>query len=385
MDKDKSKRFILPCLLISSFSSFSPIMVVSVLLVEISQSFDIPLGYGGQIRLVTNMIAFMGSIIIAELSSRTRHKTILLLGLLGITVSAIGSSLSPNFGILLLFSALSGIGMASVISMTNAMVADYYPEERRSKILGYLGVGGGLGFLAGGIIVSYLSVLGGWRLAYLGFTGVVSGLSLLINLIFLPPTKNIIHQDAFFHGIRTVLKNKSALGTLSGNFLASVAIQGLYFYSYSFLKNSFHTSTEYTGIIYAITAFFFMIGSYLSGFLVQRIGARTSTIFGILTFSIVTVLYHFTPTLSLTIALIFIGNFFEGIRYSSLNILSLRQVPDFSGSMMSLTNAAANLGYSIGAGIGGLLLLFYGWRAMGIFYGCIGILSIIMIIDLVKS
>jgi predicted MFS family arabinose efflux permease len=331
------------------------------------------------------MIAFMGSIIIAELSSRTRHKTILLLGLLGITVSAIGSSLSPNFGILLLFSALSGIGMASVISMTNAMVADYYPEERRSKILGYLGVGGGLGFLAGGIIVSYLSVLGGWRLAYLGFTGVVSGLSLLINLIFLPPTKNIIHQDAFFHGIRTVLKNRSALGTLSGNLLASVAIQGLYFYSYSFLKNIFHTSTEYTGIIYAITAFFFMIGSYLSGFLVQRIGARTSTIFGILTFSIVTVLYHFTPTLSLTIALIFIGNFFEGIRYSSLNILSLQQVPDFSGSMMSLTNAAANLGYSLGAGAGGFLLLFYGWRAMGIFYGFIGILAIFLIINLVKS
>jgi len=46
--------------------------------------------------------------------------------------------------------------------------------------------------------------------------------------------------------------------------------------------------------------------------------------------------------------------------------------------MMSLNTAALNIGSSLGAFIGGMMLLWYSWNMLGIVLGVIGILAAIV-------
>jgi len=53
--------------------------------------------------------------------------------------------------------------------------------------------------------------------------------------------------------------------------------------------------------------------------------------------------------------------------------LNLEQVPRFRGTMMSLTSATGSTGAALGAGLGELIILQYGYEALGISPGLIGI------------
>ena len=61
------------------------------------------------------------------------------------------------------------------------------------------------------------------------------------------------------------------------------------------------------------------------------------------------------------------------MRYTSSSSLSLEQVPNYRGTMRSMSAAASNLGSAIGTGFSGLILLSFGYGGLG----PLGILSII--------
>ncbi len=69
------------------------------------------------------------------------------------------------------------------------------------------------------------------------------------------------------------------------------------------------------------------------------------------------------PTLSIATAAIFVGNLLDAFRYNAHNTLSLQQTKA-KGSMMSLHNAASNLGYTIGSALG-VILLVTNWQTLG--------------------
>ena len=49
--------------------------------------------------------------------------------------------------------------------------------------------------------------------------------------------------------------------------------------------------------------------------------------------------------------------------------LTLEQIPDFRGTMMSLNAAAGFMGGAIGAGVGGLVLLWWNYAGVGLVLG----------------
>ena len=60
--ENKTNSLIMPSLLIVTLSTYQPSIVAAVLLTEISNDLNIPIGIGGQLRTAVSVVAFLGSI-----------------------------------------------------------------------------------------------------------------------------------------------------------------------------------------------------------------------------------------------------------------------------------------------------------------------------------
>jgi EmrB/QacA subfamily drug resistance transporter len=109
---------------------------------------------------------------------------------LGFVIFTVGSALcgfSPHIYLLIFFRAVQAVGGAIMQATSGAIIADYFPRERRGRAYGYnsLGftVGALLGIVLGGIITSFIS----WQYIFfinipIGVVAVTVGLKYLKDL-----------------------------------------------------------------------------------------------------------------------------------------------------------------------------------------------------------
>src|SRR5512135_1766461 len=115
----------------------------------------------------------------------------------GFVIFTIGSALcgfSTHIYLLIGFRALQAIGGAIMQATSGAIIADYFPRERRGRAYGYnaLGFTAGalLGIVLGGVITSYIN----WQFIFfinipIGIVAVVVGLKYLKDIEKRPKTK----------------------------------------------------------------------------------------------------------------------------------------------------------------------------------------------------
>ena len=60
--ENKTNSLIMPSLLIATLNTYPPSIVAAVLLTEISNDLNIPIGIGGQLRTAVSVVTFLGSI-----------------------------------------------------------------------------------------------------------------------------------------------------------------------------------------------------------------------------------------------------------------------------------------------------------------------------------
>jgi len=373
----KRGRWVLPSLILSIFATYPNSVVSILLLVEIGLSFDQPVGVMAQMRTLGSVVGFLSAIAMGALSVRFKPKTLLLAGLLFLGLSALGSGLAPNVGALFALYALTGIGTSMVEPMANTLVAEYYPLDERSKVIGWMGAGGGLSFIVGGSVVGYLALTGGWRTAFLGYAMVLPLIGLILASRGLPSLARQGKKEeiSILAGFRAIASNGSALACLLGNLLASAMGQGIYVFSLSYLKEVLLLSPGLASTIFSGASACFFLGSLACGWVVGRLGRKRATVSSMLVFSVLTVLYPILPGAWWAVALIMVGHLFAAVQYSASASLGLEQLPGARGSMMSVYSASSYIGYALGTSIGGLALLYSGWGTLGAVLGGLGLVA----------
>jgi predicted MFS family arabinose efflux permease len=264
--------------------------------------------------------------------------------------------------------------------MATALVGDHFPAEERASALAWYGAAGGISHMVGSQVIGFIAELGGWRMSFLAYALPVSLLSILLVSSQLPPEKVDIQRSSrsILTGFRNVLSDRSALACLTGITLATATWQGIYFFSVSFLKQELSMPPILAAGIYSIMSLLFTVGSLSSGRIIGKMGRKPALLLGLMVIVIFTVMYTNLPFLSLVLFCNIIGCYFGAIRNMSSIGLSLEQVPDSRGTMMSLNSAAMRIGSLLGTSIGGLTIIVYGWRALGLLLGSTGVLSAVI-------
>lgn len=130
------------------------------------------------------IVYMLTSPLFGSLSDRVPRKYLIAAGVALWSLATAGAALATGFWTFLLTRGLVGVGEAAYATLSPPLIADFYPKERRNRVLTLfyvaIPVGAALGFLLGG----YVGSAHGWRLAFLlaGLPGLLAaGLVLFVR------------------------------------------------------------------------------------------------------------------------------------------------------------------------------------------------------------
>jgi predicted MFS family arabinose efflux permease len=277
---------------------------------------------------------------------------------------------------LLILYSLTGIGFALVASMVTTSFGEYMPLEKRAGALGLMMSSLAIINLCGTIIINFIDGLWGWRYAFLGFLLPLSIVALFLVLIGLPKSKQDRRNSTnYVESYKLIITNRSAAVCLLGTSLSAAAANYLYIYGASFWRQRFQVSTSFVSMIMIINILTFSFASLFSGRIINRFGRKPFTFLSVFFSGVL--IFATTNVNSFRFSLVFgIGaSLFSGISQIGYTSLTLEQIPDLRGSMMSLSSAAIGFGQVLAGGLGGLVLLSFGYSALGVVLGVFGILG----------
>ena len=181
---------------------------------------------------------------------------------------------AAGFGQLFLYRLGVGVGEAGGVAPSYALIADYFPPERRARALAIFSLGIPLGLAGGTLIGAYIAHAVNWRAAFLvmGVAGVV--LAPILWLVVRDPRKREAASQAPLATVFPMLARKPAFWLLAlASSASSLCGYGLALWTPSVLMRSFGLDLLSTG---NFLASLFLIGGctgvFAGGWLADRLG-----------------------------------------------------------------------------------------------------------------
>ena len=292
------------------------------------------------------------------LSDRFGRRPLLLVGLVGSTVSYVVFGLAQTLLVLLLSRVIAGV-MGANIPVAQAYIADSTSEENRARGMGLIGAAFGLGFIFGPAIGGVLSR---WGYGLPGF--VAAGLSLssaIAAWLWLPESlapENRVRgglgaMDAVTGRARaafSVLGRKRLRDPIVVFFLGTMGFAGFTTIFPLFLENPLGLTALYAGGMFAVVGLVSAgVQGALIGPLVERHGERAMGALGGLLLAAGVVLMGVVQTITGTlIGLLGVG-FGWGLMAPSLHsLVSRRARPTEQGEVLGVNQSASALARVIG-------------------------------------
>ncbi len=376
--KGSSRRLFLPALAVASFSTGPIGVLAALLLVDIGNTFETSVAVAGQMNTAYAVTAVVFALLTSLLSVRFRHKSLLLAGQLLMIVSVLGCCFAQDFTLWLVFFSISGAGYAIVNPMTFALVGEHLSLEKRAGAIGWVVAGGALVYVVGAPIIAFMSGFGSWRFPLSAFVLPVLLVSFLISFIGLPlasRNRGIYADTAASVNLSGSFLNRSALACLIGDTLRSAAFVAIVLYATSFFRQRFMLPTDSASLVLLTGALFYVLGSLSARKFINRLGRKSSTALTAFLSGIFTVSYVFVPNVWISLVLMLAASWFFGMVASSANSLTLEQIPEHRGTMMSIDTALINAGSAIGSTVGGLALIYFNYEGLGGVLGAVGIVA----------
>lgn len=292
------------------------------------------------------------------LSDRYGRRPLLLVGLLGSTVSYVVFGLAQTLSILLLSRVIAGI-MGANIPVAQAYIADSTSHERRARGMGLIGAAFGLGFIFGPAIGGVLSR---WGYGLPGF--VAAGLSFssaVAAWLWLPeslPLENRV-RDGFGAISAITGRSRAAVQVLSRKrlrdpilvfFLGTLGFAGFTTIFPLFLENPLGLTALYAGGMFALVGTVSAaVQGTLIGPMVERYGERAMGALGALLLALGIVFIGLAQSLNGTvIGLLGVGVGWGLMAPSLQSLVSRRAHATEQGEVLGVNQSASALARVIG-------------------------------------
>jgi predicted MFS family arabinose efflux permease len=219
------------------------------------------------------------SIPFAVLADRWNRRNLLLLALLMWTVMTAMCGLAGSFTVLLLARMGVGIGEAGGNPTSHSLIADYFPAQKRATALGIYSLGASAGAMLAGLF-------GGWGAEHLGWRGTL--MMAAVPGLLLAPLLFLTVAEPRRAAVGTQASVVPPLGAALGYFwsrrsfrhlcmacaLHSLAMYSASTFNPSFLVRTHGWSGSQVGQLVAMIGIAGLMGTFLGGYLTDRLGAR---------------------------------------------------------------------------------------------------------------
>lgn len=335
-----------------------------------------------------SVMQFLFSPFWGKMSDRYGRRPVLLISILGGTLSYLGLAFSYSLWWMFLCRSFAGL-FAANISTAHAAITDVTDKEHRAAGMGLIGAAFGLGFIIGpslgsgfgyvGKLLGDTPPFGIFFPALMAF--VITALNLAWAYFALPETRTIKSEAAArsaWHTNLNIMRRSSPLvfRLILIFFLANLAMPLMEVMLFPFVSDRFQWGLVESGIGFAVVG---LIMAFTQGFLVRRVipkwGERKTLTYGlfILGFSFFLIsLSYSIYTLAFAMFLLAIGHGLS--RPALLGMISLASSEDEQGEVMGSSQSASSLGRILGPMMGGWL---YTNMGMGSPFMLAGILTML--------
>jgi len=381
-DNEITKKGIMTLVLSRGLTQL-PSAVVGLLLVEIALSYNVQIGVAGQINTAAGIFSILFGLAMGVLSVKYQHKSLLFTGIILYIFFAVSSYFSTSLTLLIAVYSLVGIANALVLPMVNTLIGELVTPERRTSVIGWTVGGMSLIYFIGVLSAGFLSNLG-WKMTMVLVVVPVGVLTCIMCRNYVPSQNNGSEDKVSFRELFTgyvkLLRNKSAIGCILGTVLSFSVWYFYLVYGASYFREVYQIGPSSMSVIMIFFIVFFIIGSLSAGRLVQRFNEKTSLLIFTGGLGIVTLFVFHIPNFWATLLTTLIACFSGGVMITVSSSYALSQIPEYSGTMMSLHAAADSFGLAISSGLGGTFLLLYGYGIGSSILGVFGVIGAIILL-----
>jgi predicted MFS family arabinose efflux permease len=272
---------------------------------------------------------------------------------------------------------LAHVGVTLLLSAAAAWAIDIFPITEKGKINGSMKAGEAISFGVTALIFTFLAQQLGFSIIFL-ITGFLLLLFLVVPYII---TEEIIirERQRISHLLFEELKKKLTKFTLLFGPFVSIAGGIAIFVAPIFTRTVLQLDVFQVGIVSASGILIGIPGSYLGGYLTDRVGRIKTLAFAIILSIFFYIVLVFIDTIWILIpyfVLIFIGAFITtGLLALYMDVTN----PQIGATQFSFFTGVANVGYIGGSIMSGTLIALLGFDGIFIFMGCSLIPSVIIL------
>jgi DHA1 family inner membrane transport protein len=357
------------------------VALIAALLVNISRDIEVTVGTAGQIITIAAILSGILSPVIGPLSDRLGRKRLLIVGLITIGIAFIGYSLTKEFSIIIGFSVLLGLGTAMAFPNILSSVGDYFPLKRQGTAMAIVNLGPPIATIGGVPLGALIADRYGWQTSIL-CVGVGMLVIAFLILIILPSLKPVRSpQDiSYLSKLREVLRQKNVLYILASNIMMSGTFQTIDIYLVAFLMVSYSLKIGQVAPFISLMAIGQFAGTLLGGQMADRLNKLKICIISIALCGVIGLLLILFPQhMWLSVLL---GAFFRGIyalnRPAYFTIM-ISISPKGRGTIMGFSAMSIQVGRTLGAMLGGLLVAYFGYSYIGVLSFVFSIIAVIIL------
>ena len=204
---------------------------------------------------------------ISWLADRMNRRNILSISLILWSAFTVLCGLSVTYWQLLLSRIGVGVGEAGGTPPCNAIVADYFPPQRRPMALGVFALGAPIGAWLGADLAGAVAHAFGWRASMiaLGVPGVLVGL--LVYLTVREPVRggldavDSVPNASVLESLRAVWRQRAAFHVIMASGVCALWGWGLVWWTPTFLMRSYHLNVAEAG---AVTGHAHLVGGLVA-------------------------------------------------------------------------------------------------------------------------
>ena len=389
-DKGNRVNLLVPAMIITTAAVSASSGILTLFTVEIADIFQVSLGVASQLSTINYVGEFVFALLMGVLAVRFKYKPLIMVGVLFVIVSAVGSFLAPDFVTMQIFFAMEGVGTIIFSIMALTLFGDVFPPKKRAKAVSYIAAALWATALINFPLSGFIANIAGWRFNFILNVLPISLTGLFLAFLAVPSkphiqktsTSNVTYIESF----HKILMDKSATACLVGSILSTAGVQiGLF--AVLFYRQRFSMSTDSMVLLNMGMILFFIIGSFAAGRLTNRFGAKPIAVIGTLLTGFFTMIFFLIPNIWGALFFDILHVWFAAIATPAYLCLALAQVPKFRGTMMSLNSATGSLAKMVAPAVGGALLVLTldSYEAVGLALGGMSVAAGIILFFLAKD
>jgi DHA1 family inner membrane transport protein len=351
------------------FAAQAGLIVLTPVLSEVADDFDVSTALAGQLRTASGLTAGVTAILLGTVGRGLSLRRVLIGGSVGLALASVLSAVAPSFAVLVLGQMVLGASVGGLLVGGTVAAAEWVPSEHRTRVLSWALVGPPAAWIVGMPVIGAIGEID-WRWTWLVLplaAALVAGAAIAL--------RSEAPRSAGAESMTKALRVPSTARWVLGELLASSAWIGTLVFSGALFTESYGASTIVTGIVLAAGAAAYVAGNVYFRRVVacraQILLVRLAVVLalGVALFGTV------RPALWVSLALFAATAFVAGGRTLIGSAVGLEAAPERRLAVMGARAAAQQLGYFLGAAAAGGALALGGYPGFGLALGLLFLVS----------